>query len=300
MSWLRIAPRSSHLPRPPGPDRPGVAVPELPEVETIRRELAPELVGRRIVRLSVRKPDILLGPRSVRTFRSRVEDRLITRVSRRAKYLLFELEGDELLQIQLRMSGRFALGTRLPDPEEFRHVAAAFELDDARTLFYDDVRRLGGFRLLSGAEWSRLESSLGPEPLEPGFTSARLGAVLAGRRAPVKNVLLDQRRVAGVGNIYAAEALHGARIDPRRAAGRLAPHEIRRLHRSLRRTLTRALAEAGTTLQDYRAVNGRSGNFQSSLRVYGREGQPCRRCSSEIVRIVQAGRSTFYCQSCQR
>jgi formamidopyrimidine-DNA glycosylase len=275
-------------------------VPELPEVETIRRELAPELQGRRIERLSVRKPDILLGPRTARAFRRRVEGRLVSGVSRRAKYLLFHLEGGHLMQVQLRMSGRFALGERLPDPGEFKHIVAQFALDDGRTLFYDDVRRLGGFRMLSGAEWRRLEANLGPEPLEPGFTGARLREALAGRRAPVKNVLMDQRRVAGVGNIYASEALHAARIDPRRPAGELAAPELRRLHRSIRRILASALAQAGTTFRNYRAVNGRSGSFQSLLRVYGREGERCERCRSEIVRIVQAGRSTFYCATCQR
>ncbi len=275
-------------------------MPELPEVETIRRELEPELLGRRVERLSVRKQDILLGPRTVRAFRRRVEGRVVSSVSRRAKYLLFQLDAVDWLQVQLRMSGRFALGRELPDPGEFRHIVADFRLDDGRTLFYDDVRRLGGFRMLTHAEWMRLEEDLGPEPLEPDFTGARFREILAGRRAPVKNVLMDQRRVAGVGNIYASEALHAARIDPRRPAGQLAAPEVRRLHRAVRRTLVSALAQAGTTFQNYRAVNGRSGGFQSLLRVYGREGEPCIRCGSEIVRTVQAGRSTFYCASCQR
>lgn len=275
-------------------------MPELPEVETIRRELEPELRGRRIDRLTVRKRDILLGPRTVRAFKKRVEGRIVSDVARRAKYLLFHLDGVEWLQVQLRMSGRFALGRELPDPGEFRHVAARFKLDDGRTLFYDDVRRLGGFRMLTGDEWRRLEQHLGPEPLEPDFTGERLRAILAGRRAPVKNVLMDQRRVAGVGNIYASEALHAARIDPRRPAGELAAPEVRRLHRAVRRILASALAQAGTTFRNYRAVNGRSGEFQSALRVYGRVGEPCARCKTEIARSVQAGRSTFYCPGCQR
>lgn len=275
-------------------------MPELPEVETIRRELAREVQGHRIERLSVRKPDILLGPRTVRAFRKRVEDRLVSRLSRRAKYLLFHLEGGDLMQVQLRMSGRFAIGERLPDPSEFRHVVAEFTLSDGRILFYDDVRRLGGFRMLSSAEWRRLEATIGPEPLEPAFTGVRLGEALAGRRAPVKNVLMDQRRLAGVGNIYASEALYAARIDPRRPAGELAASELNRLHRELRRTLSSALARAGTTFRNYRAVNGRSGGFQSLLQVYGREGERCARCGTRIVRIVQAGRSTFYCAGCQR
>lgn len=275
-------------------------MPELPEVETIRRELATEISGRRIRHLKVVKPDILLGPRTPGAFRRRLQGVRIDEIDRRAKYLLFRLETRELMQVQLRMTGRFTLGHGPPDRREYRHIAASLELDDGRTLFYDDVRRLGGFRILGAAEWKHQEQQLGPEPLEPDFTGARLCAILTGRRAPVKNVLMDQRRIAGIGNIYASESLHQAGVDPLRPAGSLREAEIRRLHRSIRRILRRALDRAGTTLQDFRAVNGRSGSFQTLLRVYGREGEACTRCSRPIARVVQAGRSTFYCTGCQR
>jgi formamidopyrimidine-DNA glycosylase len=275
-------------------------MPELPEVETIRRELATEVSGRRIEHLKVTKLDILLGPRTLAAFRRRLEGLRIDGVDRRAKYLLFRFETGDLMQVQVRMTGRFAIGHASPDPEEFRHIAAELRLDDGRTLYYDDVRRLGGFRILGTSDWADLERRLGPEPLEPGFTGACLSRILADRRAPVKNVIMDQRRIAGVGNIYASEALYAARIDPLRPAGSLELPEIRRLHRAIRRTLTVALEHAGTTFRNYRAVNGRSGSFQSLLRVYGREGEPCRRCSKPIVRVVQAGRSTFCCARCQR
>ena len=274
-------------------------MPELPEVETIRRDLAPRLTGRTIVRARFSKPDIALNMPS-RSLARRLAGRRIEAVGRRGKYLLFFLDDRRVLQVQLRMSGRFALGRRLPPGTGFRHVAARFELDDARTLFYDDVRRLGGFQLLEPSEWAAVEAGLGPEPLDDSFTSARLEARLRGRRAPIKNALLDQKRVAGVGNIYASEALHRAGIDPRRPAGELDRTEIQRLHRAVRRVLRGAIAGAGTTLRDYRAVNGRSGRFQTALRVYGREGEPCGRCGRPIARLVQAGRSTFFCPGCQR
>ncbi len=275
-------------------------MPELPEVETIRRDLAAELEGRTVTGVRIRRPDIVLGPPGARAFARRLRGRRIQALDRRAKYLLLRLAGGTVVQVQLRMTGRFALGMSLPAAGEFTHIAAEFDLDDGRTLFYDDTRRLGGFRLLSDSDWAALEEELGPEPLEPGFTPAELGEALDGRRAPVKNVLLDQRRVAGVGNIYAAEALHAAGIDPRRAAGSLAEVEVERLHAAIVDTLRQALGDSGTTVSDYRAVNGRSGRFQDRLRVYGREGKACRRCGDTIRRIVQAGRSTCFCPGCQR
>lgn len=273
-------------------------MPELPEVETIRSDLAPELTGRTVARVRISKPDIILNM-SARAFSRALRGRRIESVQRRGKYLLVELDDGRLLQVQLRMTGRFAIGRKAARDAGFDHIAARFQLDDSRTLYYDDVRRLGGFQLLEAREWAAVEAELGPEPLEPSFTAARLRERLGGRRAPIKNVLLDQRRLAGVGNIYASEALHRARIDPKRPAGELDRDEVGRLHRAIRRVLRGAIAKAGTTFRDYRAVNGRSGSFQTSLRVYGKEGEPCERCRTPIERIVQAGRSTFFCPACQ-
>jgi len=274
-------------------------VPELPEVETIRRDLAPELAGRRITAVRIHQADIVLSPDDPGSFTAAVRGRRIEQVDRRAKYLLLRLEGDAVLQVQLRMTGRFAVGETLPDPEEFTHVAAELDLDDGRTLFYDDVRRLGGLRSMDASVWEARAAQLGPEPLEAAFGPDVLSRQLSGRKAPVKNLLLDQRRVAGLGNIYAAEALHRAGIDPRRAGGSLSRTEVEALHDAIRETLEEALQAAGTTFRNYRAVNGRSGRFQSRLRVYGREGESCRRCGETVVRIVQAGRSTFLCPACQ-
>ena len=274
-------------------------MPELPEVETIRRDLAPELEDRRITAVRVHHADIIIGGLSSAEFRGRVEGQRIRAVDRRAKWLLLRLD-DGILVTQLRMTGRFAVGRgHAPPIAGFRHVAAEFDLDDGRTLFYDDMRRLGGFLLLSEPEWAREEARFGPEPLDSGFRASDLRHALRHGSAPVKNALMDQSRVAGVGNIYASEALHAARIDPTRSVSGLTVDEIRRLHRSLRRILQSSLDNSGTTFRDYRAVNGRSGSFQTLLRVYGREGEPCTQCSQIIRRIVQAGRSTYYCPGCQ-
>lgn len=274
-------------------------MPELPEVETIRRELAPQLAGRRIQCVRIHKPDIVLGSLAFDEFCHRLQGRTFRTVDRRGKQLLFRLDGECVLQVKLGMTGRFALGRQSPDAAEFRHIAAELKLDDGRTLFYDDVRRLGGLRLLTAREWRDIEAQMGPEPLAPNFTAMRLHDILAGRRAAVKNLLLDQRRVAGVGNIYASEALYRAAVDPRREAASLDGGEVRCLHHSLRRVLLESLASAGTTFRNYRALNGRSGAFQNLLRAYGKEGESCQRCAGQIRRIVQAGRSTFFCSGCQ-
>ena len=274
-------------------------MPELPEVETIRRDLAPQLEDRRIRAVRIARPDILLGTTDPATFVQRVEGERIREVRRRAKWLLFLLD-QGVLVTQLRMTGRFAVGPGpLPPIPEFHHVAAEFDLDDGRTLFYDDVRRLGGFQMLSHDEWRHEERRFGPEPLAAGFRARDLAVAIRRGRLPIKNALMDQSRLAGVGNIYASEALHGAGIDPTRPAEELTVDEVRRLHRSLRRILRASLNSSGTTFSSYRAVNGRSGSFQDLLRVYAKEGTACPRCRTGIRRIVQSGRSTFYCPGCQ-
>lgn len=274
-------------------------MPELPEVETIRRDLAPELEGRLFTTVRIFHDDIVLGGLSPDRFRTGVERRRVLSVDRRAKWLLMRLD-DRILVTQLRMTGRFAVGRgKTPPVEDFRHVAAEFDLDDGRTLYYDDVRRLGGFLLLTPEEWVREESRFGPEPLSPRFHASDLGRALGTGRGPVKNALMDQARVAGIGNIYASEALHRAGVDPARPAGDLRNDEIRRLHRSVRHVLRASLDSSGTTFSDYRAVNGRSGSFQTLLRVYGRDGEPCMNCGEIVCRIVQAGRSTYFCPGCQ-
>ncbi|UCG74896.1 MAG: bifunctional DNA-formamidopyrimidine glycosylase/DNA-(apurinic or apyrimidinic site) lyase [Gemmatimonadota bacterium] len=274
-------------------------MPELPEVEVVRETLDRELRQRTIRRARIRRRDIVLNLSSARDLARRLEGQRIHAVERRGKNLAFRFEGGRVLQSQLRMTGRFALGRERPDRVRYRHIVAEFDLDDGRTLYYDDMRRLGGFRWLEKEEWEAVAGALGPEPLDRRFTARDLASTLAGSRAPVKNALLDQRRIAGIGNIYASEALFRARIHPARSAASLTGTEVAALHRSVRRVLREALRSAGTTLRDFRAVNGRSGRFQQRLAVYGRQGAPCRRCGGAIERIVQAGRSTFFCPTCQ-
>ncbi len=282
-------------------------MPELPEVETIRRDLAASLRGATIGAVRLFHDDILLDGGSPDRFAAAVEGRRIDEVERRGKNLVLRLGPDDrVLQSQVRMTGRFAVagaddprGRELRAAIGFTHVAAEFDLVDGRTLLYDDVRRLGGFRLQSADDWARRAGALGPEPLDPDYGPTDLAAGLGSGRAPVKNALLDQRRVAGIGNIYASEALFRARIDPRRACATLEPGDHRRLHRALRAVLREALRGEGTSLRDYRRVDGGTGRFQDRLRVYDREALPCPRCGTAVERIVQAGRSTFFCAACQ-
>lgn len=287
-------------------------MPELPEVETIRRDLAPALEGATIVSVRIQKPDIIMGGESPRQFAASLRGRRISSVERRGKNLLLRFSTQEerqaaVLQIQVRMTGRFAVapesdsgGRRLAMRLGYTHIAARFVLDDGHTVLYDDVRRLGGFRLLTTEAWLARENELGPEPLAPDFKAQNLATALGQGRTPVKNALLDQRRIVGLGNIYASEALHRARIDPTRTCVTLDETDIRRLHRGLRAVLSESLRAAGTTLRDYRMVNGGSGKYQNRLRVYDREDLLCPRCGEAIRRIKQAGRSTYFCPGCQK
>ena len=274
-------------------------MPELPEAETITREVSGDLLDRRVTAVRVTHDDILMNRADESAFAREVVGRRVTRVERRGKYPLLWLDGDRVLEVQLRMTGRLLVRDEPPDPERFSHVAVEMDLDDGRTLYYDDQRRLGGFRLLSRAEWSEREAELGPEPVDPDFDAETLADILAGSRAAVKNLLMDQRRIAGVGNIYASESLFRAGIDPRRPAGGLGAEETDRLTRALREVLQAAIRHFGTSFRDYVGADGRPGDFQHHVRVYGREGEPCAECGAPIRRITQSGRGTFFCPGCQ-
>lgn len=286
-------------------------MPELPEVETMRRELASVLEGATIAAVRIRKPDILMDGGSPRQFAASLRGRRISGVQRRGKNLLLCLapvgrRQAAVLQVQVRMTGRFAVapdsdpgGRELAERLGFSHVAAEFQLANGQTVLYDDVRRLGGFRLLTADAWQARERKLGPEPLAADFSARDLARAVAHGRASIKSALLDQKRIAGIGNIYASEALHRARLDPARACDTLGEIDVRRLHRGLREVLSESLRMAGTTLRDYRTVNGSSGKYQDRLRVYDREGRPCLRCGETIQRILQAGRSSYSCPGCQ-
>jgi formamidopyrimidine-DNA glycosylase len=276
-------------------------MPELPEVETVRRGLEPLLLGRRFDRVEI------LDPRLTRPFdptevAAELNAERVAALDRRGKYLVVRFESGRALLIHLRMTGTLlhvAGGGVLPEHDP--HLRAVVRLDDGSDVAYRDVRRFGTWLLAEPGEVEPyLRTRLGREPLASAFTSRRLGEALEGRLAPVKAAILDQRRVAGVGNIYADEALWRARIHPRRPAGDLGKDELRALHRGIRAALKAGIARQGATLSTYRTPDGGRGGMQDEFKVYGREGEPCERCGQPIEKIRTAGRGTWYCPGCQR
>lgn len=275
-------------------------MPELPEAETIARGLNDTIAGLVVRRVRVHRTEVV-EPMTAQGFRRALRGRRIERVGRRAKWLTADLDNDHRWVTQLRMTGRFtwsppsALGA---DP----HLSLSVLLgsDDGGVLRFYDIRRFARTWVLDPTAWAEIDNRLGVEPLSRRFTPARLYAILARSRAPLRNLLLDQHRIAGIGNIYASEACYVAGIDPRRPAHTLSTVETERLHSGIRTVLRGAIARRGTTLSDYRDVLGGRGSFQNRLDVYGRNGEPCHRCGSEIERAVLAGRSAFYCPGCQR
>ncbi|MBX3509487.1 MAG: bifunctional DNA-formamidopyrimidine glycosylase/DNA-(apurinic or apyrimidinic site) lyase [Parvibaculum sp.] len=293
-------------------------MPELPEVETVRRGLAPAMEGRVIARLTQKRPDLRF-PLPER-FAARLTGRRISHLARRAKYILAHLEpgvgaGPEVLIMHLGMSGRFTIhapdGARAPGlfhhgmPGGETHDHIVFDMEDGARIVYADHRRFGFMDLVPEAELEtcRHLAGLGPEPLGNEFSAETLSARFKGRRTPVKSALLDQRNVAGLGNIYVCEALWRAGISPRRSAATVAgPARTERLAAAIRGVLTEAIAAGGSTLRDYAHTDGELGYFQHGFAVYDREGQACSKpgCGGTVRRIVQSARSTFYCPSCQR
>lgn len=277
-------------------------MPELPEVETVRRALAGRLVGRRLTRAEARRPDLRMAlPRDLA---GRLVGRTVTAIARRAKYLLINLENGTTVIAHLGMSGRMLLYRDAPQPGPHDHVILA--TDDGTTVYFNDARRFGLMTVTESRELSRhpLLKGLGLEPLESDFTGAGLGHALKGRKTSIKSALLDQRIVAGIGNIYANEALFQAGISPRRAAGALGAARVARLAAAIPNVLARAIAAGGATLRDHRQPDGALGYFQHDFAVYGREGLPCPGCDcgakGGIRRIVQGARATFYCPRRQR
>ena len=281
-------------------------LPELPEVETVRRGLLPHLEGQRIARAEVRRPD-LRWPLPVDLVQV-LTGATVTALRRRSKYLLADLDRGGTLLMHLGMSGRMlvqggSLGDFHRDPAILpRHDHVVLTTDAGTTITFNDARRFGMVDLIRDGAAHPLLDHLGPEPFDDAFTPAYLTAVFAGRKVPIKQALLDQRIVAGLGNIYVSEALHRAGIDPRRAAGRIGAARIAALVGHVRDVLTDAIAAGGSSLRDHRQASGELGYFQHSFRVYDREGAPCPTpgCAGAICRIVQAGRSSFFCPACQR
>jgi len=271
-------------------------VPELPEVETVVRGLVPRLSGHRIASVVVHRPDIVDIP--VRQFRSRLKDRTVNGVHRRAKYIVIDLDDDSILTVHLGMTGKLLFFEAGQAPQT-THPAVRFRLTAGPMLVYDDVRRFGRIWWGRRSAWAERSARIGPEPLARTFTWHTLFAGLQASRAPTRSWLLDQRRIAGVGNIYANEALFLAGVHPSRPACAVDEPEARALHAGLKRTLSNAIRGGGTTLNDYRDATGAPGRYASRLRVYGRDGDACAVCATAIERTVFAGRSAFFCPACQ-
>ncbi|MGI8945590.1 MAG: bifunctional DNA-formamidopyrimidine glycosylase/DNA-(apurinic or apyrimidinic site) lyase [Thermoleophilaceae bacterium] len=281
-------------------------MPELPEVETLRRQLAPEMEGRAIRALEVLDPR-WCEPAAPAALADAVRGRTIDRVVRRGKYLLVELEGEVALVMHLRMTGTLLLTdaegdqTGMPVPPQRPHLRARTELDDGRWVLFCDPRRFGTGEVLLGAAavGDYFDARLGIEPLSPDFTAAALRALARGRRAPVKAFLLTQERIAGVGNIYADEALFRARIHPLRAVGTLRPKQVLALRDAVVESLEAGIDARGATIDDFRHADGARGSFQDRFLVHLREGEPCTRCGTAIRKLRAAGRGTYVCERCQ-
>jgi formamidopyrimidine-DNA glycosylase len=267
-------------------------MPELPEVETIRAQLAPRLEGRTLARVEILDPR-LTRPYDLFEVAEELEGDRVLAVERRGKYLLLRLESGFGLLVHLRMTGGFHWSP-------VTHERAVLELDDGTRLVYRDVRRFGTWLVLEDAELEPyLATKNGPEPLGPRFTARWLAQQLGRRRAPLKAVLLDQRVVAGLGNIYADEALWRARLSPLRPANEVPAEAVGGLVRAIRAALRTGIKRQGSTLSEYRTPEGASGSMQNEFRVYGRDGEPCPRCRMTITKTRVGGRGTWFCPRCQ-
>jgi formamidopyrimidine-DNA glycosylase len=271
-------------------------MPELPEVETTVRGLMPLLEGQRIARLSLNRADLR------RPFPEDIVQRMVgatvTGLSRRAKYGLIATDRDDVMIFHLGMSGRWR--TDISEGEKHDHLV--IETGEGRLLALNDPRRFGSVDLVSGDPETSFApfAALGPEPLSDAFNARQLAAAFEGRAAPVKVLLLDQRIVAGLGNIYVCEALFMAGISPTKPAGQIATKKIAALVEAVKAVLVQAIAAGGSSLRDFVHPDGQLGYFSHEWRVYGREGEACRQCNSPVQRLVQGGRSTFFCHKCQR
>jgi formamidopyrimidine-DNA glycosylase len=287
-------------------------MPELPEVETVARQLEPELEGRRIESLEVLDPR-WCRPSTPARFEAAVSGSTIGGLGRRGKYLLLGLDGERTLVMHLRMTGNLVLveGEEMLDPSEgrrlyegerstsARHLRARFVLDDGREVWFTDPRRFGEAFLIDDSALEERFARLGVEPLSPDFTAEALGEMAAGRTVPLKSFLLDQSGIAGVGNIYADEALYRAGLHPLSPAGSMKPEHLAALRDAVVEALEAGIDAGGSSIDDYRDGRGERGTMQERFLVHTREGEPCPSCGGEIVRIVVGGRSTYFCPSCQ-
>lgn len=281
-------------------------MPELPEVETVRRGLLPVMEGDVISNAQVNRPDLRF-PLPER-MAERLNGQRVLALRRRSKYILADLSSSETLLIHLGMSGRMLISGAVlgefhhPHPVPEKHDHVVLTMGSGARITFNDARRFGAMDLVPTEGWSahKLLAGLGPEPLGNDFNYSYLAARLQGRATPIKSALLDQTIVSGLGNIYVCEALHRAKIAPTRLARDVTPTEISLLVPLIRDVLTEAIEAGGSSLRDYRQADGELGYFQHTFRVYDREGEPCLTCGHPIARLVQSGRSSFYCPNCQR
>ncbi len=286
------------------------SMPELPEVETIVRDLRPGLIGRTIVSARLSHDDVLRGVTKRRLLRQLAGARIAS-VSRRAKHAIIAFtprtldrrhaRTRERLVVQPGMTGSLTIQHGTLSPAERRYAVLQAPLDDGHTLVYRDVRRLGTLLLLDEAAWAAYDAALGPEPLDRALTPARFHRILQGSSQAIKKVLMDQKKVVGIGNIYANEALFAAGIDPSKPSNSVSPASARQLLAHTRRILEAAIRSQGTTFRDYRTGRGEPGNFQLELLVYGRDGAPCRTCGTRLAHTHDIdARITVFCHRCQR
>jgi formamidopyrimidine-DNA glycosylase len=275
-------------------------VPELPEVETIVRQIAPQLEGYRITDVQLKKTDVLRQVSKARLIKT-LRGNTIEQVTRRAKHAVFRLSSGHRMIIQPRMTGSLIVYDRTLTRDEAKYAVLICKLNDGHRFVYRDVRRLGTIWLLHEPGWKAYTERLGPEPLGETFTPFIFAQRLRGTRTAVKKAIMDQRRLAGVGNIYANEALFDARLNPARPTHKLSLEEFARLHAAIVDVLQRALASSGTTLRDYRTGTGERGRFQFELRVYGRGGEKCVNCGRALVKTHEIDlRQTVFCRRCQK
>ncbi len=270
-------------------------MPELPEVETVKNELLPRVVGHRITGVTLLWEGIVKEP-SVEDFRSRITGQEITDITRHGKYLIVGLSSDDLLIIHLRMTGSLIVGRNSSEPPKF--TRAIIHLDNDTSIFFRDPRKFGVMRLVKDTK--DIDNKLGPEPLEAGFTPQILAERLAKRTAPIKALLLDQKFIAGIGNMYADEALFAAGIHPERAGGSLSQEEVERLHGNIQRILWTAISNKGASVDTYFRPNGTEGTAHFEFKVaHGLGGKSCHVCGTPIERIVVRNRGTYFCPKCQ-
>ena len=274
-------------------------MPELPEVETIARGLARRYPGRTMAGARVKHADVLVAPLTAASLGRRVRDRRVESIARYGKNVLIELEGELRLLANMGMTGRL-VAADAPAAADFRHVAVAFAFRDAPDMLFDDMRRFGRIELHDAASWALRSTQIGPDPFDERLDGGAVHALTKKSVTPIRNWLLDQRRIAGVGNIYASEALHRAGIHPARRARSLTRAEAASLLAELRIVLRAAIDARGTTMSDYRDAEGEAGDYWDQRLVYAREGEACRRChEGGIRRIVISNRSAFFCPVCQ-